>query len=32
MGFENTGFSPADMAAVLRNNNGDGFGNGNSGW
>ena len=32
MAFENSGFSPADMAAVLRNNNGDGFGNGNSGW
>jgi hypothetical protein len=30
--FGNSGFSPADMAAVLRNNNGDGFGNGNSGW
>jgi hypothetical protein len=32
MAFETNGFSPADMAAVLRNNNGDGFGNGNSGW
>lgn len=32
MGFENGGFSPADMAAVLRNNNGDGFGGNNIWW
>ena len=33
MAFETNGFSPADMAAVLRNNNGnDGFGNGNAWW
>jgi hypothetical protein len=30
--FGNSGFSPADMAAVLRNNNGDGFGGNNIWW
>ena len=32
MAFETNGFSPADMAAVLRNNNGDGFGGNNIWW
>jgi hypothetical protein len=31
MAFENAGFSPADLAAVMRNN-GDSFGNGNNIW
>ena len=30
--FGNSGFSPADLAAVFRNNNGDGFGGNNIWW